>query len=84
MANYAIFIIFKDFYVDGIGIKCVIEEPWVTVAETSEFIVSLMCAGYENEAKDFEIDILNISDKDGVPFMDGNEENIFWPQEKPS
>ena len=45
--------IFKDFYVEGIGIKCVIEEPWVTVAETSEFILSLMCAGYEDEAKDF-------------------------------
>ena len=77
--------IFKDFYVDGIGIKCVIEEPWVTVAETSEFILSLMCAGYDDEAKRLLIDVLNISDKEGIPFMGWQyEENIFWPEEKPS
>ena len=77
--------IFEDFYVDGIGIKCVIEEPWVTVAETSEFILSLMCTGYEDEARRLLIDVLNISDKEGVPFMGWQyEENIFWPEEKPS
>ena len=76
---------FKNFYVDGIGIKCVIEEPWVTVAETCEFIISLMSVGYEDEAKKLLIDILNLSDKEGIPFMGWQyEENIFWPKEKPS
>ena len=46
MKNYAIFInIFNDFYVEDIGIKCVIEEPWITVAETCEFIIALMLLG---------------------------------------
>ena len=77
--------IFKDFYLDGIGIKCVIEEPWVTVAETSEFILALMCAGYDDEAKRLLFDVLNISDEEGIPFMGWQyEENIFWPEEKPS
>ena len=77
--------IFKDFYVDGIGIKCVIEEPWVTVAETSEFILALMCAGYDDEAKRLLFDVLNISDEEGIPFMGWQyEQNIFWPEEKPS
>ena len=77
--------IFKDFYLDGIGIKCVIEEPWVTVAETSEFILALMCAGYDDEAKRLLFDVLNISDEDGIPFMGWQyEQNIFWPEEKPS
>ena len=77
--------IFKDFYLDGIGIKCVIEEPWVTVAETSEFILALMCAGYDDEAKRLLLDVLNISDEEGIPFMGWQyEQNIFWPEEKPS
>jgi len=77
--------IFKDFYLDGIGIKCVIEEPWVTVAETSEFILALMCAGYDDEAKRLLFDVLNISDEEGIPFMGWQyEQNIFWPKEKPS
>ncbi len=77
--------IFKDFYLDGIGIKCVIEEPWVTVAETSEFILALMCAGYDDEAKRLLFDVINISDEEGIPFMGWQyEENIFWPEEKPS
>ena len=77
--------VFKDFYVDGIGIKCVIEEPWVTVAETSEFIISLMNAGYPDEARKLLIDVLNISNKEGIPFMGWQyNENIFWPEEKPS
>ena len=77
--------IFKDFYLDGIGIKCVIDEPWVTVAETSEFILALMCAGYDDEAKRLLFDVLNISDEEGIPFMGWQyEQNIFWPEEKPS
>ena len=44
-----------------------------------------MCAGYEDEAKRFLIDVLNISDADGIPYMGWQyEENIFWPEEKPS
>ncbi len=77
--------IFKDFYLDGIGIKCVIEEPWITVAETSEFILALMCAGYDDEAKRLLFDVINISDEEGIPFMGWQyEQNIFWPEEKPS
>ena len=83
--SYYINKIFKDFYLDGIGIKCVIEEPWVTVAETSEFILALMCAGYDHEAKRLLFDVLNISDEEGIPFMGWQyEQNIFWPEEKPS
>ena len=83
--SYYINKIFKDFYLDGIGIKCVIEEPWVTVAETSEFILALMCAGYDDEAKRLLFDVLNISDEEGIPFMGWQyEQDIFWPEEKPS
>ena len=32
----------SNFYKEELGIKCVIEEPWVTFAESSEFIISLV------------------------------------------
>ena len=77
--------IFKDFYVKDIGIKCVIEEPWVTVAETSEFIISLMIYGDQEKSVELLTDVLNITDENKIPYMGWQyEENIFWPNEKPS
>ena len=77
--------IFKDFYVKKIGIKCVVEEPWVTVAETSEFIISLMISGYQDKARKLLIDLMNITDENKIPYMGWQfEENIFWPNEKPT
>ncbi len=77
--------IYKDFYIEGLGIKCVIEEPWVTVAETSEFIVSLVISNKIEEAKKILAEVMNISDSNHIPFMGWQyEQNIFWPEEKPS
>jgi hypothetical protein len=77
--------IYKDFYIEGIGVKCVVEEPWVTVAETSEFIVSLVISNKIEEAKKLLIEVMNISDLNDIPYMGWQyEENIFWPEEKPS
>ena len=78
-------IINKDFYIKDIGIKCVVDEPWVTVAETCEFIISLMISGKKKKAKKLLTDVLNISDENKIPYMGWQyEENIFWPDEKPS
>ena len=77
--------IFKDFYIKEMGIKCVSEEPWVTVAETCEFIICLMISGRDEDAKKLLKDVINISDINGVPYMGWQyEENIFWPLERPS
>ena len=85
LINNAINKTLQDFYVDGIGIKCVNNEPWVTVAETSEFIIALTKNGKDGLAKKLFTEILNISDLDNVPYMGWQyKENIFWPDEKPS
>ena len=77
--------IFNDFYVKDIGVKCVVHEPWITVAETSEFIISLVIAERRKDAQKILIDVLNISDETGIPYMGWQyKENIFWPDEKPS
>ena len=77
--------VFEKFYVKDIGVKCVVEEPWITVAETCEFIISLIIVGRRKDAERLLIDVLNISDQSGIPYMGWQyEENIFWPNERPS
>ena len=39
----------KDFYIEGLGIKCVIEEPWVTLAESSESVIALIKSGEKKQ-----------------------------------
>jgi len=83
--DYYIDKVFNDFYVEDIGVKCVIEEPWITVAETCEFIIALMISNRDEDAKKLLLDVLNICDKDNIPYMGWQyKENIFWPKEKPS
>ena len=77
--------IFNEFYIEGLGVKCVREEPWITVAETCEFIIALTMSGNITKAKKILIEVLNISDKKNIPFMGWQyEENFFWPNEKPT
>ncbi len=77
--------IFNEFYIEGLGVKCVREEPWITVAETCEFIIALIMSGNISKAKKILIEVLNISDKKNIPFMGWQfEENFFWPNEKPT
>ncbi len=35
----------KKFVVEGLGVRCVSDQPWVTVAETSEFVLALAAMG---------------------------------------
>ena len=61
------------------------EEPWITVAETCEFIIALTMSGNFTTAKKILIEVLNISDKKNIPFMGWQfEENFFWPNEQPT
>ncbi|GAB6096930.1 prenyltransferase [Desulfatiferula olefinivorans] len=41
----------KKFVVEGQGIRCVSDEPWVTVAETCEFVLALSAMGNEKLAR---------------------------------
>ena len=35
----------KKFVVEGLGVRCVSDQPWVTIAETSEFVLTLAAMG---------------------------------------
>lgn len=73
----------SDFYVPGMGIKCVKEEPWVTFAESSEAIISLIRVGEIEFAKKIMSEIENFKNKEGI-FPTGYQfsEKIFWPDER--
>jgi hypothetical protein len=71
-----------NYYVKGLGVKCVAEEPWVTIAESSECVISALIHGNENIAKEIFNDIQQFQNKDGI-FPTGYQYDmeIFWPDE---
>lgn len=73
----------KKFIIEGQGIRCVSDQPWITIAETSEFCLTLIAMGRKDTARM----IFNwISDKYfkdqsywcGYTFPD----MVVWPEEK--
>ena len=75
----------SEFWVDGLGIKCVSDEPWVTAAETSECSIAYKKLGNEQFANELLLNATAIVDENNIPFMGWQfEEKIYWPDEKPS
>jgi hypothetical protein len=71
------------FVVEDMGVRCVSDEPWVTMAETSELALTLVAMGNVELA---ETILKSIEDKKfndgsywcGVTFPD----RVIWPEEK--
>ena len=76
----------KDsFWIKGLGIKCVSDEPWVTVAETSECSIAYKKIGEDKIASELLLNAIAIVDREGIPYMGWQfYENIYWPEETPS
>ena len=75
----------SDFIVEGKGCKCVKEEPWVTVAESSELVLALVRIGLLSEAEELLDSLHQWRDNDelywtGYVYPDDK----FWPIEKPT
>ncbi|MDY6903979.1 MAG: phenyltransferase domain-containing protein [Thermodesulfobacteriota bacterium] len=73
----------KKFIVKGLGVRCVSDEPWVTIAESCELVLALSAIGNDSIAK---IVFNWIQDK---CFDDGSywcgftfPDIITWPEEK--
>lgn len=75
--------LWKKFIVEGQGVRCVSDQPWVTIAETCEFVLALVAMGQRDLA---EMIFGWISDKRypdgafwcGFTFPD----MVVWPEEK--
>ena len=76
----------SEFIVEGMGCKCVKEEPWVTVAESSELVTALVKIGLYTEAETLLNSLHQWRDeKDGL-YWTGYvyADKKFWPVEKPT
>lgn len=73
----------NDFVVDGLGIRCVSDRPWVTGAETCELVMALDAIGHHRAAREQFAAMHHLRDDDGsywtgLVFADGKR----WPEER--
>lgn len=74
-----------EFIVDGHGCRCVLDEPWITIAETAELTLSLCAIGERDKAREVLSWLEKYRDADGAYWMGYQfEQEIFWPVEKPA
>ncbi len=72
-----------EFVVDGLGVRCVVDRPWVTGAETCELVLSLDALGENAWAHKLFAAMQHLRDPDGsywtgYVFADGKR----WPWER--
>ena len=73
----------SDFVVDGLGIRCVDDRPWVTGAETCELVIALDAMGFNRQAGEQFSAMQHLRETDGsywtgLVFADGKR----WPEER--
>ena len=75
-----------EFVVNGKGCKCVEEEPWVTIAESSELVVALVVIGEINKAKELFSWLHQWRDPKDKLYWTGYvyTDQKYWPVEKPT
>ena len=76
----------SKFIVDDMGCKCVEEEPWVTVAESSELVLALVKIGLRKEALKIFNSLHQWRDTQDGLYWTGYvyKDKKFWPVEKPT
>ncbi|BBY01107.1 prenyltransferase [Mycobacterium seoulense] len=72
-----------DFVVGGLGIRCVVDRPWVTGAETCELVMALDAIGQRQAAHQQFGAMQHLREQDGsywtgLVFADGKR----WPEER--
>jgi GH15 family glucan-1,4-alpha-glucosidase len=75
----------QAFVEPGLGCRCVVEEPWVTVAESCELVLALLATGERERAGQLLAWLYQWQDQDGA-WWTGYQfvEDLLWPDEKPT
>lgn len=75
----------NDFVEEGMGCRCVSDEPWVTMAESSELVMALLAAGDHARALTVYNWLHQWRLEDGS-YWTGYQfaEKVLWPDEKPT
>ena len=74
-----------EFVEAGMGCRCVVEEPWVTVAESCELVMALLAA--DDHARAVELySWLHQWRSDSGDYWTGYQfvEDLLWPDERPT
>lgn len=73
----------KKFVVEGMGVLCVSNRPWVTIAETSELVLALVAAGNEKVAE-IVFNWLHERKFDDASYWCGFTfpDMVIWPEDK--
>ncbi len=74
-----------EFVEDGLGCRCVADQPWVTVAESCELVLALLAAGEHAQAVELYSWLHRWRSDDGS-YWTGYQlaEDLLWPDEKPT
>ena len=75
----------NEFVEPGMGCRCVVEEPWVTVAESCEMVMALLAAGDHARAVELYSWLHQWRGDDG-DYWTGYQfvEDLLWPDERPT
>ena len=72
----------QTFVVDGLGARCVSDEPWVTGAETCELVLALDTVGRADQASELFAMVQHLREPDGSYWTGWQfDERINWPDE---
>ena len=75
----------SEFVTEGKGCRCVLGQPWVTIAESCELALALIGADEKQKAHDLFQSQHQWRDADGAYWMGWQyESNVPWPHEKPA
>jgi hypothetical protein len=73
----------RTFVQPGLGVRCVSDRPWFTVAESCELVLALHAAGDSARARKVFADVQHLRDDDGA-YWTGyvQDEDVIWPRER--
>ena len=75
----------ERFVVEGLGCRCVIDEPWITVAESCELVIALMAAGESERAVELYAWLDQWRDAQGFYWTGYQfQRRKLWPREAPT
>lgn len=72
----------ETFLEEGVGIRCVADRPWYTVAETCELVLALDACGLSERAAQI-LSWMHVFRREDGAYWTGRTwpEDIFWPEE---
>lgn len=71
------------FVVDGLGARCVDDQPWVTAGESAELAAALHAAGRTDAAMELLADMAHLRDEESGGYWTGRNvsDGVVWPHE---